>query len=286
MNPNSEELLGQAREVHRGRGARVVQVEQEVAVGHGIERVGDHGREAHGGGGHPAVERIACTGERRGAERAGISRVEGGAQALEIAGEHPVVREQVMAQQHRLGMLEVRVAGQHRVGMRRRRVQQRATQLHVGLHKPLGERLRGKPGVRGDLVVAGAARVQALACLADPTRELALDRHVDVFIVDVEGEVPGIDVRLDGREPLLDPLGVLPADDALVGQHGRMRLGSGDVLLGQVPVDRQRRAELLGRGGDARLEPASPQCHGNLPQRTRGRRKPAGPSCGINVSTV
>ena len=109
-----DDLLGQAREVHGAYRAGVLQVEQEVAVGHRVERVGDDTREPELEGGHATVERIARAGQGRGAQRTGIGRVEGVLLAIEIALEHPRIGEQMMRQQHRLRMLQMRVAGKDR----------------------------------------------------------------------------------------------------------------------------------------------------------------------------
>ena len=218
------DLLGEAREMHGHNGAGVVQVEQEVAIRHGIERIGDHVGEPELGGRHLAIERIGGAGERGGTERAGIGGLKGGGKAAEIAREHPHVGEQVVREEHRLGMLQVRVARQDHAGVLLGGGHERAAQLEVSAHELLGERLYRQTRVGRHLVVARAARVQALSGLADTARELALDGHVDVLVVDVEGEVAGVDIGLDGIETRADLLGVLGADDALSGEHARMGL--------------------------------------------------------------
>ena len=102
------------------------------------------------------------------------------------------------------------------------------------------------------------------ARLADATRELGLDGHVDVLVVDIERERAGIDVGLDLRQPGTDGLGVLLADHALRGKHRRMRPRSRDILSIEMLVDRERRAELLRRRCHAVLEPTAPKRHMNL----------------------
>lgn len=56
--------------------------------------------------------------------------------------------------------------------------------------------------------------MQALASLADATRQLALDGHMNVLIVDVEGKVAGIDILFDSGQALGNRLLVLGTDDA------------------------------------------------------------------------
>ncbi len=166
-----------------------------------------------------------------------------------------------MGEQHGLGMLHVGVTGQHHVEVGLRLLHEHMAQLEVGLHELSAARLGVEPRVGGHLVVAAAARMQPRAGRADAPGELALDGHVDVLVVDIEGEGPGLDVGLDAIEALGDGLGILVADDALGGQHGGVGLRTRDVLGVQLAVDGQRSAEALREGVGAFLEPSRPECH-------------------------
>ena len=106
--------------------------------------------------------------------------------------------------------------------------------------------------------------MQALARLADATRQLALDGHMNVLVVDVEGKVARIDILLNSEQALGDRLLVLGTDDALGGQHLGMCLRAGDILLIKMFVDRQRRAKLLRDLGHARLKTTAPKSHGTV----------------------
>ena len=57
--------------------------------------------------------------------------------------------------------------------------------------------------------------MQALASLADTTRQLAFDGHMNVLVVDIKGEVAGIDILFDSGQALGNRLLVLGADNAL-----------------------------------------------------------------------
>ena len=107
--------------------------------------------------------------------------------------------------------------------------------------------------------------MQALTSLADATRQLALDGHMNVLVVDIEGEVAGIDILFDCGQTLGNRLLVLGADNALGRQHLGMCLRSGDILLIEMFVDRQRRAKLLRDLGHARLKTTAPKSHGTVP---------------------
>ena len=109
--------------------------------------------------------------------------------------------------------------------------------------------------------------MQALARLANAARQLTLNGHVDVLVVDIEGKVTGIDIPLDGGQALGNRLLILNADDALGGQHLGVRLGAGNILLIEMLVDRQRRTKLLRDLGHARLKTTTPKSHGTVPFR-------------------
>ncbi len=78
-------------------------------------------------------------------------------------------------------------------------------------------------------------------------------------------KVAGIDILFDSGQTLGNRLLVLGADNALGRQHLGMRLGSGDILLIEMFVDRQRRAKLLRDLGHARLKTTAPKSHGTVP---------------------
>ena len=107
--------------------------------------------------------------------------------------------------------------------------------------------------------------MQALTGLADAARQFALYGHMNVLVVDIEGEVAGIDILLDSGQALGNRLLVLGTDDALGRQHLGMRLRAGDILLIEMFVDRQRRAKLLRDLGHARLKTTAPKSHGTVP---------------------
>ena len=161
-------------------------------------------------------------------------------------------------------MLHVRVARQDYPVVLLSRIHQYMAQLQVCLHELLGQRLDAQSRIGCHLVVTRTAGVQTLARLADATCQLALDRHMDVLVVDIEGEVAGVDIPLDLGQALGNRLLILGTDDALGRQHLGMRLRTGDILLIEMFVDRQRRAKLLRDLGHARLKTTAPKSHGTV----------------------
>ena len=163
-------------------GRRVEVVEREVTVGDRVDRVAHRVRRRG--------ERQRRAGERSGAERrrSGLRRGEGEARAISL--QHLDPREQVVADRHRLGALQVRVAGH-----RRRRLGSGVVEDRLRELDERGIRLRARvgdvePERRGDLIVARPAGVDLPPHLA----ELALDRRVHVLV--------GVVDLVDRSEPL------------------------------------------------------------------------------------
>ena len=242
-----------------------MQIEQEIAVGNRIERVGNHARKAKFGSRHLTIERIARAGKRGSAQRTVVGGIKGCLQACKVAREHPGIRQQMMRQQHGLSVLHVRIARQNHLVVLLGRIHQHMAQFKIGLHELLGQRLDAQARIGRDLVVARTAGMQALACLADTTGKLALDGHMNVLVVDVEGEVAGIDILFDSGQALGNRLLILGADNALGRQHLGMCLRAGNILLIEMFVDRQRRAKLLRDLGHACLKTTAPKSHGTVP---------------------
>ena len=172
----------------------------------------------------------------------------------------------MMREEHGLRMLQMRISGQDDIGVLLRRGNQNLAKMEIRLHKLLGQSLAAKARVGRHLVVARAARMETLARLADASRELGLDGHVNVLVVDIERKVAGVDIGADLIKSRTDRLGIILADDPLCREHPGMSLGTRDVLTIQVLVDRQRCAELLRDLRHASLKTASPQRHGKPPQ--------------------
>ena len=125
-------------------------------------RVVEASGEAEVGGRRRRVDRQRRAGERAGAERRHVEPVDRVEQAIDVAGQRPAVGEEVVGEQHRLGPLEVGVAGQVRSSP--------AASARASEHVLQGDDRAGRRSselalapqaeVGRDLVVAAAAGVQ------------------------------------------------------------------------------------------------------------------------------
>ena len=252
------DLLGEARQVHganRGGGKRL---QREIAVRHGVERVGGRPVEAERHGGGAAVDRPGRAGERRGAQRALVQPPAAIDEAAAVAIKHLHIGEEVMPEGNRLGALQMREARHHGVGMfgglrRQRHLQgmQLAVDVVDGVAHPEAE-------IRRHLVVAGAGGVQPSGGLADQLGEARFHVHVDVFQRARKFEAALRDFRRDKVQARDDLRGVLARNDALIGQHAGMRPGAGDVLGRQRLVKIDGGVDLLHDRVRRLAEPAAP----------------------------
>ena len=167
------------------------------------------------------------------------ARVERVAPALDVAGEGPEVREEVVREQHRLRALQVRVAGEvdvvGRVGARRASTSCKPVHVRgdVGALAPDEQPQRG-----GDLVVAAAAGVELRARGARELGDPALDRGVDVLVGRRELERAVGRARASTRSSAASDLGrLVVGEQPDAGQHRRRARGN----------PRGRRARAAGR---------------------------------------
>ncbi len=166
-----------------------------------------------------------------------------------------------MREEHRLGVLQVGVAGHHNIKVLLSYVNQSTAKGIVALKKVLAKLLGVQANVGCHLIVARAAGVQAGARRANVAGQGTLDGHVDVLVVDVPGKLAALDLAGDVCQARVDGSLVVVANDALLGQHLGVSTAARDVLLGHGLVDLKRRAKLLRKGVDALLKPAAPKSH-------------------------
>ena len=117
--------------------------------------------------------------------------------------------------------------------------------------------------VGGDLVVARAAGVQALAGVADERGQPPLDVEVDVLVVERPGERAGARSRrgsAPGRARCRP--GPAPRRMPVRREHARVGERAVDVGVGQAAVEADRRGVALDEVGDRLGEAAGPSAGG------------------------
>ena len=98
--------------------------------------------------------------------------------------------------------------------------------------------------------------MQTSARFADIGNELLFDRHVYVFVVDIEREVTVVDAPLDVGKAFDDLLHIFFADDALGSEHARVGDRPRDILLVELLVYWKRCTEALRELADVFSEAA------------------------------
>ncbi|CFL96659.1 Uncharacterised protein [Bordetella pertussis] len=148
----------------------------------------------------------------------------------------------MVAERDGLGHLQVGEARHDGGGVLQRDRGQRVAQLAQQVDQGVDFVAQPQADVGGDLVVARAAGVQALAGVAHELHQALLDVQVHVFQVQQPLERAGVDLREDLLHAALDVGQVLGRDDALRGQHVGVRQRAADVVARHalVEIDRGR----------------------------------------------
>jgi hypothetical protein len=80
---------------------------------------------------------------------------------------------------------------------------------------------------------------------ADLADQPTLDRHVDVLVGEIEGELPRFDLPADRQQGLDDPIRLGLRQDPPLPQHPRVGDAPGDVVPVEQDIVRDRSGELL-----------------------------------------
>ena len=235
------ELGAQAREVRRARRRGGEEVQDEVAVGDGVDRVrGDVGRSRARRRPSAGRWRSSRRPARRRRAAGPASARHGEAQPLAVARQHPDVGEQVVGEVDGLGALEMGVARQRPV--------------EVGLGG--GDRAPASAPRRPRSPPAAASRVKSATSVATwSLRERA------VWSLPPTGPATSVSRRStamwmsssssrNGKRPSASSaatassagqqrVAVGAGDDVLRREHARVRAGLGDVLAPQAAVERR-----------------------------------------------
>ncbi len=188
------DLLGEARQMHRGDGGGGERLQHEVAVRDRVERVRHRLVEAERLCGHGAVDWKGGAGERGGAQRRLVRPLARIRKTAAVARRHLHIGEQVVAEGHGLRGLQMGKARHHRRGMLQGLLRQRLLIAVEGLVDGIDGRAHPQPEIGRDLVIARARGVQPPRGRPDQLGEPALHVHMDVFERPLELELAGLDL--------------------------------------------------------------------------------------------
>ena len=247
--------------MHHGERDRRGDLRAEVAVGHAVEAVAAHLREAEQLCGEVTVQRIGGAGQCAGAKRTYIHTLHGVFQAADVSEEHLGIRQQMMTEGDGLCALQMGVAGHHGVGVFLRLIAQHVKQLLDLLNERSTFLAQRQAHIERNLIVAAAGGVQALAGVADAGGQFALHKGVDVFGVRVDEQGAACDIGFDLLETGADLLALALFDDAGFAQHGGVGNAALDILLIHPAVHGDGGVEIIGFRVQRFLEAAFPQFH-------------------------
>ena len=103
--------------------------------------------------------------------------------------------------------------------------------------------------------------MQAGTRIADVLGKYLFYRHMDVFIVDIEGKVALFDGLFDVGQARNDVFGIFFRDYALGGQHACVSAGASNILMIHCLINRKGRTELLCEFAYTLFKTSRPQRH-------------------------
>ena len=167
--------------MHHGDAGGGTEFDGEIPVADGVQRILGDVLEAELAGRECAIDGKRGSGQRRGAERHHVGAAPAVGETLSVAYQHLMPGQQVMAEGHRLGGLQMGEAGHQGVGVLLRQVEQCAAQLADECQQAVDFVAQVEPDVGSDLVVTRPTGVQLLANIADQLNQSSLDIHVHIF---------------------------------------------------------------------------------------------------------
>ena len=130
----------------------------------------------------------------------------------------------------------MRVTGQRYITLPLRKLRHRLAQGADPRRKVVGRVEQVEAQCGQHLVVAGPAEMQPSARVADSVGEPALERRVDVFVLECNVPVSGVERRLELLQAITDGTRVFVADEPGGGEHLRMRDRPADVVGHEASV--------------------------------------------------
>ena len=231
--------------------------------------------------GRRGIHRIVCGGgesellgdgirvevQRRAGQRPGAVGRHGGAlievdQAVDIAEQRMRMGQQMMGEQDRLGRLQMCLSGHDGRRMRGGLRGQCGHQLERAVGDPPDSVAQPEPKQGGHLVVSRSACPQpATKVVADAVDQPTFQRPVHVLVGDDRQETAVGHVLAEAVQPGQQAVALLLGQQPRPEQHAGMRLGCGDVVGREHPVEMGGLAQCGERVRRAVREPTAPQGH-------------------------
>jgi hypothetical protein len=192
--PVVNDLLGKAREMHRGDRRRGQRLQHEVAIRHGIERIGSRPIESQRFRCHRAVDRKRGAGERAGSERRLVEPAARVSKPTAVARRHLHIREEMVAESDRLSGLQM---GQPRHDGRRMGQRLAGERALIGgelLIDTVDRVADPEPEIGCHLVIARTRGVKPAGRWPDQFGQPRLDVHVNILERALEAKFAALDL--------------------------------------------------------------------------------------------
>jgi len=232
--------------VHHADRHGAAQLNAEIAVGHTVDGVAAGGCKAQLLRRVEAVQRVGRARQCARAKRAlGVHAAGGVLQAAQIAQQHPGVGHQLVAEGHRLGALQMGVAGHNVACPLLGLVTKHVDKLFDLALEMLAGGTQVQPDIQRHLVVAAAAGVQPLTRIADAGGQRLLDESMHILGVGVDLQCAAVQILQNRVQTFVNIVHILLGDDTLSAQHGRVDKAALNILLDHPRVKADGRVKIV-----------------------------------------
>ena len=153
----------------------------------------------------------------------------------------------MVCKKHRLRPLQVRIAGHDHVEIFFGRLGQLSAQRLQSADDELDLVAQKKPHVERHLIVAAARGVEFAAGRTDQLGQASFDIHMNIFVRLRKLELAAVYLALDRLQAADNLPRITGWNDALLGEHFRVRNTAHDVMAVKPRIDRNRRRKSFDR---------------------------------------
>ena len=226
--------------MHHQDGQRAQQLQGEIPVRNTVHAVEADAVKAEFSCLQVAVGVIGRPRQGAAADRRDIDPAPAVLQAVEITQQHHRISHHIVAEAHRLGPLQMRIARHDGFGVLFRKIGEHMEKIadESGDFVTLISQIHSQ--VQRHLVVPAAGSVEFFSCVSDPLGQHLFDKHVDVLRTFVDCELPALQILQDSGKSFCQRFAVRFGDNPFCREHRRMGDAPGNILAGHPAVKADR----------------------------------------------
>ncbi len=243
------------------KGGACQELHDEVAIAHGVHAVQVNAVKLQQLGDESAVDRECGASQRTRPERQHVYPFPAVAHPLDVALQHGHIRHHMVAEEDRLGPLQVCVARHHRIQVAARLLQQRLLQIHGKLDDLHQLFPQIQVHIESYLIIAAPSRVQLAADRTDLFDQHLFYVHMHIFVGHEKLHLAPFDFFLYLLQAGNNLPDLIHRQDAALAQHRHVSQAADDILPPHLLVERDGSCIFFYKLIRRLREASSPQFH-------------------------